>query len=152
MTVKDIQTILLYHNKSGFRNDLRDIYSRITDLKASDSEKSSSSLQLAVSKNKSVTSTVEREVIKNLTVIELEVKARSLERFIKKLDWVIVSLPPNEQLIVKLRYFNKDNTTKEFRYVAAEADYSEDWCERLDKKALKRIANELIGAEITWNS
>lgn len=144
--------MLLYHNKGGFRGELQDLYEKIEDLKASNTEMSGFVFKLAVPQNKSNSSTVEVSVMKNLTVLDLEMQARDIERFIKKLDWIIDNLPKNEQMIVNLRYFSKENTPVEFRFVAADANFSEDWCERLDKRALQRISEELCGVRIVWSS
>jgi DNA-directed RNA polymerase specialized sigma subunit len=152
MTVKEVQKMLLYHNKGGFSGELQDLYDKITDLKASNTEMSGFVFKLAVPQNKSNSSTVEVSVMKNLTVLDLEMQARDIERFIKKLDWVIDNLPKNEQMIIKLRYFSSETSAREFRFVAADANFSEDWCERLDKRALQRISEELCGVRIVWNS
>ena len=150
MTTKEVARILLYHNKGGFRADLKELYERITDLRGSNTELSSLSLKLAIPANRGNASTVEICVMKNSTLLDLEVHAREMERFINRLDSAVLNLPEKEKQVVLLRYFNRTNTTKEFFYIAAEMNYSEDWCKELNKRALEMLAVELHGVQVTW--
>jgi DNA-directed RNA polymerase specialized sigma subunit len=151
MTLKEVQKILLYHGKGGFAGELSDLLEKIEDLKSSNNNGMSGFVfKLAVPQNKCNTSTVEVSVMQNLTTHDLELQSKDIERFINKLNWIIGNLPKNEQSIIRLRYLNKDAPV-EFKYVASSANFSEDWCERLDKRALQTIVEELNGVKITWN-
>jgi len=150
MTVKEVARILLYQNKGGFRADLKELYGRIADLRGSNTELSSVSLKLAIPANRGNSSTVEICVIKNCTLLDLEVHAREMERFINRLESAVATLPEKEKQVISLRYFNRKNTAMEFFYIAAEMNYSEDWCKELNKRALEILAVELHGVQVTW--
>jgi DNA-directed RNA polymerase specialized sigma subunit len=151
LTRQNVKQILLYHNKHGFDKDLIDIKARIKDFGEMKSEITSMNFSLAVPANRLNVSSVEICVMHNLTLSTLEFQAKEFERFIDKLDFAIDSLPENERKVIKSRYFNKYNMEKEFKYVSREVNYSEDWCEELDKKALDRIRQNLNGVQITWS-
>jgi DNA-directed RNA polymerase specialized sigma subunit len=151
LTKPHVEQILLYHSSHGFDKDLIDIKERIKDFGEMKSELTSLNFCLAVPANKKNVSSVEICVMHNLTLSALEFQAKEFERFIDKLNFIIDSLPENEKSVIKSRYFNKYNTAKEFKYVAKEVNYSEDWCEELNKKALENIRQKLNGVKITWS-
>ena len=151
MTMKEIQKILLHHSKQGFSEELKDLYSKISDLRASNTEIAGFTLTFAMPANRNVVSSVESVVMKNLTVMDLEVKAHDLERFIKRLNWTIENLPRKEHDVIKLRYFNKRCVMSEFKFISEQLHYDESWCRRLDKRALRKINSELSGATVLWN-
>jgi DNA-directed RNA polymerase specialized sigma subunit len=151
MTVKELQKILLYHNKGGFVGDLKDIQEKIIDLRGSNSEMSSFTFKLAIPQNRNNTSTVEICVMNNVTLLDLEVQAKEMERFIQRLDFAIETLPDNERHVIRARYFNKQHMAMDFINVAADTNYSVDWCEKLNKRALKSICRELSGVQVTWS-
>lgn len=152
MTVKEVQKILLYHNKGGFEADLRDLNEKIRDLRGSNSEMSSFTFKLAIPQNRNNTSTVEICVMNNLTLMELEVQAKEMDRFIHRLNVAIETLPDKERHVIRARYFNPQNIPLDFVNVAAATNYSVDWCEKLNKRALKEIAGELQGVQVTWDN
>jgi hypothetical protein len=152
MTTDQIENILRYHNQNGFRNDLKMILGRISDLKERQSEISAVNFRVAVPANHSNVSSVEVYVVRNATIIEMENEKRELERFIEKLNSSMSSLLPNEQSVVLSRYFTKDGSVKEFKNVAIECNYSEDWCKELNKRALEHIGTFLSGYKIEWQT
>jgi len=152
MTTDQIENILRYHNQNGFRNDLKMILGRISDLKERQSEISAVNFRVAVPANHSNVSSVEVYVVRNATIIEMEIETRELERFIEKLNSSMSSLLPNEQSVVLSRYFTKDGSVKEFKNVAIECNYSEDWCKELNKRALEHIGTFLSGYKIEWQT
>jgi hypothetical protein len=151
MTLKEVRKILLHHGKNGFNYELKDLTDKIEDLKGSNTGISSFVFKLAVPQNRGNTSTVEVSVMKNLTVADLEEQAKDIKRFINKLNWSIDNLPTAEKNVICARYLS-DEAPLEFRYVASKVNFSEDWCERLDKRALNTIAENLCGIKIVWNS
>lgn len=151
MTVKEIEKILLYHNRGGFAGDLKDLNEQIEDLRASNSEISSFSFKLAIPANRNNASTVEICVMKNSSLLDLEVQAKEMTRFIERLDEAIENLDEMEKKVIKSRYFNLNNCKKEFQYVAAEVHYSEKWCRTLNSCALRNIQEELHGVKVTWD-
>ena len=152
MTTDQIENILRYHNQRGFKNDLKLLWGRIADMKESQSEISSFNFKLAVPANRNAVSSVEVYVIRNATLSETEMEAKELERFIEKLDRAIADLPENEKGIILSRYFTKDGSVNEFKNVAIECNYSENWCETLNKRALEHIDNLLCGYKIEWQT
>jgi len=147
----DVEKILLYHSKRGFDNDLKDIRDRIGDIKEKRSEIAAFNFNLAVPANKNNVSIVEICVIKNLTLSDLEFQEREFTRFIDRLNNILETLPPNEKRVIYSRYFNKYNAVREFKRVASDVHYSENWCEELNKKALESIRQQLSGIKISWN-
>lgn len=147
----DVEKILLYHSRRGFDNDLKDIRDRIGDIKEKRSEIAAFSFNLAVPANKNNVSAVEICVIKNITLSDLEFQEREFTRFIDKLNNILEALPPNEKRVIYSRYFGRCNTVKEFKRVAPEVHFSEDWCEELNKRALESIKRQLSGIRISWN-
>ncbi|MFA5307233.1 MAG: hypothetical protein WC365_07340 [Candidatus Babeliales bacterium] len=152
MTTDQIENILRYHNQRGFKNDLKLLWGRIADMKESQSEISSFNFKLAVPANRNAVSFVEVYVIRNATLSETEMEAKELERFIEKLDRAIADLPENEKGVILSRYFTKDGSVNEFKNVAIECNYSENWCETLNKRALEHIDNLLCGYKIEWQT
>jgi len=152
MTTDQIENILRYHNQNGFRNDLKMILGRISDLKERQSEISAVNFRVAVPANHSNVSSVEVYVVRNATITEMEIETRELERFIEKLNSAMSSLLPNEQSVVLSRYFTKDGSVKEFKNVSIECNYSEDWCKELNKRALEHIKTFLSGYKIEWQT
>ncbi len=152
MELDQIENILRYHNQKGFRNDLKMIYGRISDLRARQTEMSAINYNVAVPANRNNVSTVEVYVVRNATISETEMEAKELERFIDKLDRSIDSLTPNEKSVLLSRYFTKDGGVKEFKNVATECNYSEDWCKELNKRALEHIDTFLSGYKIEWQT
>jgi hypothetical protein len=151
MTTDQIENILRYHNQNGFRNDMKMIYSRIADLRQKP-ELSAINYKVAVPSNHSNVSSVEVFVVRNATIIEMELEAKEIERFVSKLDSAISSLLPNERSILLSRYFTKDGSVREFKNVAVECGYSEDWCIKLNQKALENIDTFLSGYKIEWQT
>jgi len=151
MTTEQIENILRYHNQNGFRNDMKMIYGRIADLRQKP-ELSAINYKVAVPANRSNVSSVEVFVVRNATVLEMELEAKEIERFVSKLDSAISSLLPNERSILLSRYFTKDGSVREFKNVAAECGYSEDWCIKLNQKALENIDTFLCGYKIEWQT
>jgi DNA-directed RNA polymerase sigma subunit (sigma70/sigma32) len=152
MEIDQIENILRYHNQNGFRNDLKMMYGRITDMKGSQCELSAINYNVAVPANRNNVSTVEVYVVRNATITETEMETKELDRFINKLDRAIDGLIPNEKSIIMSRYFTKDGSTKEFKNVALECNYSEDWCKELNKRALEHIDAFLSGYKIEWQT
>ena len=152
MTTDQIENILRYHNQRGFKNDLKLLWGRIADMKESQSEISSFNFKLAVPANRNAVSSVEVYVIRNATLYETEMEAKEIERFIEKLDRTINDLPPNEKSVILSRYFTRDGSVKEFKNVAADCNYSEDWCIKLNQKALENINETLSGYKIEWQT
>jgi DNA-directed RNA polymerase specialized sigma subunit len=150
LTLKEVQRILLYHNKRGFERDLNDMNHQIQNLRDNNDEMPSLSFNLAIPSNRNNSSKVEICVMNRLTLLDLEVQAKEMERFIIRLNYILENLPEKEKTIVMLRYFNNQNIAREFAHVAAEANYSEQWCEILNKKALKTIVAEMQGVKVTW--
>ena len=151
MITDKIENILRYHNQNGFRNDMKMIYGRIADLRQKP-ELSAINYKVAVPANRNNVSSVEVYVVRNATITEMEMEAKELERFISKLDSAISSLLPNEQSVLLSRYFTKDGSVKEFKNVAIECGYSEDWCIKLNQKALENIDTFLSGYKIEWQT
>jgi DNA-directed RNA polymerase sigma subunit (sigma70/sigma32) len=107
---------------------------------------------VAVPANRNNVSSVEVYVVRNATITEMEMEAKEIERFISKLDNAISSLLPNEQSVLLSRYFTKDGSVKEFKNVAVECGYSEEWCIKLNHKALENIDAFLSGYKIEWQT
>lgn len=150
MTGKDVECILLYHSKFGFDQDLANLTEQIKQMNENRSIISAIKYDIAVSKNKNNVSVVEMNVIRNFSRLELEQKANELSKFINRLDYVIENLPEIEKNIIKLRYFNKYGTVTYFTSIAYKLNYSETWCETLNRRALERIVRSLKGYKITW--
>ena len=152
MEIEQIENILRYHNQNGFRNDLKMMYGRIKDMKGSQCELSAINYKVAVPANRNNVSTVEVYVVRNATITETEMESKELARFIDKLDRAIDSLIPNEKSIILSRYFTRDGSVNEFKNVATDCNYSEDWCKELNKRALEHIDTFLSGYKIEWQT
>jgi DNA-directed RNA polymerase specialized sigma subunit len=152
MTHDEVENILIYHNRRGFKNDLKLLWGRISDLKQNQTEISALNYSVAIPSNHNNASTVEVYVVRNATITEMQMEAKELERFIDKLDFSIDGLPQNEKSVILSRYFTRDGGVKEFKNVAMECNYSENWCETLNKKAIESINNSLMGYSIAWQS
>lgn len=152
MTTKEVARILLYHNKGGFREDLKGLYGRIADMREANSEMQALSFKLALPKNRNNSSTVEIYVMRNSTILDFEVEAREMERFIGRLDYAVANLPDKEKQVITARYFNRSNTALDFVHVAAAVNYGTEWCEKLNKRALEMLVQELQGVQVTWGA
>jgi hypothetical protein len=152
MTHDEVENILIYHNRRGFKNDLKLLWGRISDLKQNQTEISALNYSVAIPANHNNVSTVEVYVVRNATITEMQMEANELERFIDKLDFTIGRLPLNEKSVILSRYFTRDGCVKEFKNVAIECNYSETWCKELNNAALERINNDLMGYSIAWQA
>ena len=152
MELVQIENILRYHSQEGFRNDLKMIFGRISDLKERQTEISAINYKVAIPNNHNNVSSVEIYVVRNATISEMEMEARELERFINKLDESIDGLPENERTVLKARYFTKDGSVTPFENMAYDIHYSREWCTKLNQKALEDINTALSGYKILWEA